>query len=86
MAKRHNKYCTFKRSDVCICANIEAALEEQAIKHKDELNKSRLYYHEQAIQVYRSGVIRAFTELIDNELIARGDITSSCSCTNDRWY
>lgn len=51
MAKRHNKYCTFKRTEVCICENIAMALAAQQEIHDGELLSVRMIGHKAAAEI-----------------------------------
>lgn len=77
---KHHKHCTFKKTQVCICANLDAALKELEAKHKTALENDRRVRHTQAVRDYREGIIRAFTNLIDEKF----ETESDCSC-NDRY-
>ena len=81
MAKRHSKHCTFKRTEVCICANIEAALADQAKKHEEAIRELRAIGHKHAQQNYRDQIIQAFTNLIDGNF--QIEQTYDCKCS--RW-
>ena len=84
MAKtRHNKHCTFKNTEVCICANLEAALKEQAEKYEGELKIARWETHRGAVRAYRSDLIDAFTNLIDGKFETVHECTPGCT---DRYY
>ena len=80
-APKHHKHCTFKRTQVCVCANIDAALKEQAAKHTKALDDLRLQRHKRAVEDYREGIIRAFTNLIDE----RFETESNCDCSINDW-
>lgn len=78
---RHNKHCTYKKTLVCICTNLDNALKEQAKRHENELQKLRLAKHNDAVGSYREGIIRAFTNLIDDKFEADSD----CDCSDYTW-
>lgn len=83
MAPRHNKHCTFKRTEVCICSNIEAALNEQANKHLEDLRQTRLSSHKDAVDEYKRTIMYAFEALIDSKYVLEQD--STCDCTDKYW-
>jgi hypothetical protein len=81
MTKRHNKFCTFKRTNICICENIESALAIQQKKHEDDLYELRMTSHMAAAKDYRAEIIKAFTNLIDGNFTI--EETHNCNCS--RW-
>ena len=81
---KHHKHCTFKKTQVCICANLDAALKDLEAKHRTALANDRAIRHKDAVNSYRDGIIRAFTNLIDEKF----ETESECSCTDryGRYY
>lgn len=83
-SQRHNKHCTFKKTQVCICANLEAALAEQEKKYQDKLAEDRMTRHRAAQESYRDQIIRAFTNLIDDNF--QIEEVHECKCSRyDYW-
>lgn len=83
MAPRHRKHCTFKKTQVCICPNLEAALNELEAKHKEELLELREIRHLSARRALREQMIEAFTNLIDGKFVTEPE---PCSCSRYDYY
>lgn len=80
---KHHKHCAYKKTLMCICASLEAALNEQAAKHTQIVLAERRIAETFAVADVRAQVIDAFTALIDGKFQEKHECNSHC--TDERW-
>ena len=80
---KHSKHCTFKKTQVCICPNLEAALKDQAAKNQRELQELRETNHASAVRAYRNQIVMAFENLIDEKFMLEPE---PCKCSRYDYY